>query len=663
MLHLATFLWLINVFIGCAIACPDIVSRICACQEVHNGIILDCSGGSGYETMQLLRTHQSLLGLIQSLTLKNSGFTKLLPEMFSGLYIKTLDLSENKINDVSDKAFHGINPVIEELLLHHNLLKKIPSSALSALPNILRLDISNNSITEIQENDVIPTLNKIYDINLGSNSIVSIHTNFFQKVKNSLQVINLGHNKLKAVPSSAIRGLKQLQSLHLHQNQIMQLDALSFLNLPVLKMLNIAGNNITELNRQSFLNVPNLRYLYLSRNKIKNLHDYQFQSFEQLEMLDLTGNEIVKIPNNCLSGLKQLRQLYLGQNLITTISSKAFTNSSIVILVLSENNLTELPAETISGMPNLQQVSFRNNQIKKIDRNAFYNVPSLVMLDLAENNISEIPASTFLSQLNLIFVDLSNNKLKKTPYSAFNRRVGTILLKENPLVCTENIHMLQDGNGVYFKGSPNLICNGSSIVPSTTTEQPQLIQIPKLQIAKNTQAQSNIAEHFITNMPPTEQPLFSVKPINENLFHNIVTASPETEESVPKTAITQNKNVSSTTQTAFDNPGVLSPFPIPFLKKGPILSKSSSVRSFTDVMENKNTHTLPPSIVIEPRTTPQQLRIENEHSKKHLNGAGFTNNCNPPSYHGYHKKNLEFFDEPPAWIYNPGSNYCNYYQQ
>lgn len=82
-------------------------------------------------------------------------------------------------------------------------------------------------------------------------------------------------------------------------------------------------------------------------------------------MLDLTNNEIGAIPANSLSGLKQLRQLYLAHNKISNISSNAFTNSSIVVLVLSSNELKTLTAGIISGLPNLQQVSFRDNQVEK----------------------------------------------------------------------------------------------------------------------------------------------------------------------------------------------------------------------------------------------------------------------------------------------------------
>ncbi|EFO98141.1 CRE-SYM-5 protein [Caenorhabditis remanei] len=764
-------------------ACPEVVTKICQCSEVHNGIVLDCSNSTASETMVLIRNNQALIGLIQSLTMNQANLDAIPSNFFAGLYIKRLDLSQNNIRKVDEAAFTGMNPVLEELVLNHNLLENVPSAALAGLPNLMRLDLSNNSIVEIPEHEIFPNLNKLYDINLGSNNILSVHTSTFQNVKNSLQTVNLGHNNLTAVPSSAIRGLKQLQSLHLHQNHIEQLDALNFLNLPVLNLLNLAGNEIRELNRQAFLNVPSLRYLYLSGNRIKKLTAYQFQTFEQLEMLDLTNNEIEAIPSNCLSGLKQLRQLYLAHNKISNISANAFTNSSIVVLVLSSNALKALPAGTITGLPLLQQISFRDNQIKTIDRNAFYDVTSLVMLDLAKNQLTEIAPSTFLAQLNLLFVDLSENKLTKTPYNAFNRRVGTVLLKENPLVCTENLHMLQDGSGVYIKDSADLICGRKPTTPKPEPEpvqiltdaqaqdpvqKPALVQIPRMQIHRNPQLNtqsppqipSGAFQQIDLGRPRTlprghsrfiiEKPVPSEQPTELTPIQPIILPSREDEmrklskevESSQNSQNSQNsqETVESTspmttakaTTDIMDRPGVVLPFPVPFLKRGPNLSESKKVQ-VTDIPSTSQVfHTLPPSILIEPGSTPRvgqqpstETVVKNEHidefalASSNSNEATLQPRQEKPSFFtttiificvgaavlvlvvvivslciskhrqlqfentysdSSHARTSEYistqyrqntlgasgrvgrFEESPAWIYNPGSSYCNYYK-
>ncbi|KAK5983262.1 hypothetical protein GCK32_018255, partial [Trichostrongylus colubriformis] len=68
--------------------------------------------------------------------------------------------------------------------------------------------------------------------------------------------------------------------------------------------------------------------------------------------------------------------------------------------------------------------------------------------------------------------------LSRTPYAALNRRVGTVFLQENPLVCTEKIHMLQDGLGVFVATSEDLICGGRPTSTTTSTSPP--VMMPKL---------------------------------------------------------------------------------------------------------------------------------------------------------------------------------------
>ncbi|KAK6041603.1 leucine Rich repeat-containing domain protein [Cooperia oncophora] len=251
----------------------------------------------------------------------------------------------------------------------------------------------------------------------------------------------------------------------MQKNNISVLEALNFLNLP--------GNRITEINRQAFLNVPQLQYLYLTNNQISRLVPHQFASFNQIEMIDLTNNNITDIPDECIARLPQLRQLFLGGNRIRTIGKNAFANTSVAILSFVNNELTEIREGMLDGMVGLQSVAFRSNKIKSVHPNAFYSSPSLITIDLSDNEITELSPSTFLAQLNLQLIDLRNNKLTKTPYAALNHRVGTVFLQENPLVCTEKIHMLQDGVAVYDSNGIDLICGGRPT--STTTTSPIIV--------------------------------------------------------------------------------------------------------------------------------------------------------------------------------------------
>ncbi|GMT08407.1 hypothetical protein PENTCL1PPCAC_30581, partial [Pristionchus entomophagus] len=468
-------LLLLAILAPLVLPCPQAVSSLCRCEDLHNGVALNCSDSDGATVVESLKANQALLGLIQNLVMHRTNVRAVPASFFAGLYIKRLDLSFNRMVKLDANAFSGMSPVLQELILTHNNLTEIPSAALAEAKTLLKLDLSNNTIGDLTADQAIPALPKLYDINLAYNKICNVHKNALAGVRDNVQTINFGHNCLTAVPAPAIRGFKQLEALHMHHNDIAALDALSFMNLPVMNLLNLAGNKITDIKQQAFLNVPSLRYLYLTDNSIAALASHQFSGFEQLEMLDLTRNKIEIVPKQAFAGLGQLRQLYLGENHISTIETDAFANSTVVILILASNNITSLDEGSLNGLPNLQQISLKNNHISSIHQNAFYNTPSAAMVDLSGNDLTELPPSLFLTQLNLLLIDLSRNKIVKTPYSSFNRRVGTVLLQENPLTCTEKVHMLQDGVGVYIPNSEDIICGGHPTTTTTTTQTPIVV--------------------------------------------------------------------------------------------------------------------------------------------------------------------------------------------
>lgn len=355
------------------LSCPanQTVNSICKCENSFNGINLDCGSTVGSETqdprhtLQILRENQAQLGLIQQLSFQNGTLTNLFDGMFEGLFVKKLDLSNNEIENVSAEAFRGLENIMQILILRNNSLKKLPRSSLVNMVSLTQLDLSDNLIKDIMDDsDVMPNLPKMTDLNLANNKICNFHKDIFENLKNSLQTLNLGGNCFAKVPASSIRGFKQLLALHLHRNNIRQLEPLQFMNLPYLNLINLAQNQISDIHRQSFLNVPNLRFMYLSENNITSLESNQFQTFDNLELLDLTKNRIRSIPTLTFANMPRLAQLYLGDNDISAIEPGAFTNSSLVILLLSNNQLTSLSADMFNGLTYLQQFSLKNNKVR-----------------------------------------------------------------------------------------------------------------------------------------------------------------------------------------------------------------------------------------------------------------------------------------------------------
>lgn len=145
-----------------SLACPDVITSICRCEDSQNGIILKCSHTNGSHVAYTLRGNQINLGLIQQLEMKHSRLKHIPAGFFSGLFIKKLDLSYNGITDIDENSFLGMNSVLQELILHHNNLTRLPSKALTPLSALLRLDLSNNSIGDIEAEHAFPPLPEVH---------------------------------------------------------------------------------------------------------------------------------------------------------------------------------------------------------------------------------------------------------------------------------------------------------------------------------------------------------------------------------------------------------------------------------------------------------------------------------------------------------------------
>ncbi|MFH4974122.1 hypothetical protein AB6A40_000831 [Gnathostoma spinigerum] len=613
----------------CSFGCPHFTISACKCEDLHQGIRLNCSNSDAYHVMQTVRANQAALGLIHHFELRSANLRHIPAAFFAGLYIKKLDLAHNQLTEIDANAFLGMPfDVLNELLLNNNNLSTLPSTALVPLTALLKIDLSNNSITDLTIQNTLPSLPKLYDINLADNKICTVHRSVFDNVKNVIQTINLGRNCLNNVPASAIRGFKQLMSLHLHGNNISSLDPLAFMNLPQLNLLNLASNNIKSIHRQAFLNVPALRYFYLSNNGITEVYAHEFGSFGQLEMLDLTANLLIRIPTGAFADLPNLRQLYLGENRITTLEVGSFSNSSIIMLVLSSNRLRELNEGVFEGMNNLQQLSLKDNEIKSIDQNVFFSNPNLAMIDLSHNELIDLPSSLLITQLNVLLVDLSFNKMIRTPYGAFSRRVKTVLLNENPLVCTEKVHMLQEGVGVYIPDNNDVVCSEIHRISQNSMENTEFLQssqeselrtnatstsyFRRLDSLNRLKITPKRIEFSSTNNPLTMPTIIrsQLRPVDESI--NVDSKNDNSRlRQIPILMLNQsgsNPNASDAEidlfQTDFDdhlspyNPNAIHPLPVPFLSRPPKIYPAFVASSSRQPQVTKQT--LPPSIVLAP---------------------------------------------------------------
>lgn len=176
------------------------------------------------------------------------------------------------------------------------------------------LDRSSTSLDAIELSDLEPLVRsaEIKSLILHNNLLLRI-PHAIVVVAHSLTLLDLSHNKLSNNNYLGnVLSLPNLKVLDLSFNSMTSLNPLlGFLSAPKLTELNVSRNRLTGLPvlRNSF---PSLTSLFASDNKISEL---KVEAVRGLQVLDVTGNELSHLePKLGLLGTEGLRTFLVGGN-------------------------------------------------------------------------------------------------------------------------------------------------------------------------------------------------------------------------------------------------------------------------------------------------------------------------------------------------------------
>ncbi|CAL9687267.1 unnamed protein product [Knipowitschia caucasica] len=290
---------------------------------------------------------------LEAFDLSNNFIFSLQPSVFSPLTdAKIINICHNKINQINQGAFRGLENSLQLLNLSHNLIGEIYSETFQHLTSLKILDLSFNHIGA-----------------LGHQSFSGL---------SSLKLLNLNSNSLRKLTSTVY--LPKLRFLYLNNNRLESLYNINNLAGRNITLLEVEGNQLTLLN-DVFAIVeyfPNLETLIFGGNFIKwchsprtstnnsllvlDLHDSSlqiiwsqgfcldiFDHFGNLLGLNLSHNSIQSLPQGLFSSLRSIREIYLSSNSLTYLMSHIFP-SSLQILDLSNNFLASPNPDTFRSL-------------------------------------------------------------------------------------------------------------------------------------------------------------------------------------------------------------------------------------------------------------------------------------------------------------------------
>jgi Leucine-rich repeat (LRR) protein len=228
---------------------------------------------------------------------------------FRNSKLVTLDLSSNKIEDLTDDVFAVVYYDLTHFLLNDNRLNTLSADyrLLSAF-EFIRID--NNNLTEFPTSIYFTVMN-INDFDLSGNPIGILKQDFFF-VTNRILNLYLMNCSIHSIEGGTFQKVHTLLTLDLSNNQLKTLDKDSFSELESVKRLNLSFNQLFYIEKELFEELNNLEVLELENNQIKNVDHSAFVNLKTLKIFNMHMNPIVDlIKNDTFIGLTQLKFISL----------------------------------------------------------------------------------------------------------------------------------------------------------------------------------------------------------------------------------------------------------------------------------------------------------------------------------------------------------------
>ena len=275
--------------------------------------------------------------------------------------ISTLYLATNEITQIP--ALRLANLEITVAIFSENLISNVSEDAFKNVIKLDSLDLSVNKLADLSENVFVPLQDTLAHLKLNENTLGKMLPEKLEKclsVLKHLRTLHLRSNYLKQLPD--LSRLDQLDDLSLQSNQI---DTLLNILPASLVDLNVNGNRIKQLTTLSLSNLVNLKYLSLESNEIEWISEDAFTHITKLIQLNLGKNFLKQIPTHALYTLSVLQRLDLSaQNqMLKEIDDYAFDRRSsshhqLVKIDLSKNRISKIGSKAFCSR-NLSYVNIQ----------------------------------------------------------------------------------------------------------------------------------------------------------------------------------------------------------------------------------------------------------------------------------------------------------------
>lgn len=337
-----------------------VIDKDCPKNCVCEGTIVDCSRRRLKEIPNDIPMFTTELRLNDNMIMKvrNDGLFKRLPN------INKLDLRNNEISDIEDGAFHGATS-LTDLLLTDNKLKQLRPKMFSGLTNIKTLSLYDNRIRCIMPGS-FDRMRSLSTLNLLANPLnCNCHMSWLAEWLKRQTVVTGNPrcqfpSRLKDIP---IQDVEPKDFTCTDQELQESCGPESFCPHRCV----CTGTSI-HCSRQKLKDVPRVMpatttELFLDVNDLSSIPD-ELNLLHELRRLDFSNNQITMLPNNIFSNLTKLDTLILSYNKLQCLQVNSFKGlKSLKMLSLHGNDISVIPEGTFADLASITNIALGANPL------------------------------------------------------------------------------------------------------------------------------------------------------------------------------------------------------------------------------------------------------------------------------------------------------------
>ncbi|CAF1126727.1 unnamed protein product [Rotaria sordida] len=338
---------------------------------------------------------------------------------------------------------NDIPPFTTALHLQDNLIKRVPrDGSFRRLRSLRTLDLRNNRLEEIDDDafDGADSLNELF---LSDNNLNIITPQTFHGLKN-IRTLMLRTNKLTYIKNDTFSDMDALKTLSLHDNRIKCIAPGSFDRLRSLSALDLLSN--------PFVCNCHMKWLksWLKQSKIVTGYPRCMSptKLRNIPIVNLTDDDFVcnpteidacdvSYPNHCPQNCSCYNHIVRCSHAHLKNIPHEQMPLDTEELYLDANDIQEIPLELTNRLIYLIRIDLSYNKLRSISANIFLNLTRLETLILSYNKIRCLESASFKGLKNLRILSLHGNEISTIPEGSFNdlTALSHVALGGNPLYC------------------------------------------------------------------------------------------------------------------------------------------------------------------------------------------------------------------------------------